>query len=70
MNKLTYHIDIAARGYFSADVRNSSGKTIFELHGFDIFEDHWMKHARHTAGLLEYLRHLGLANQNSTLEMG
>lgn len=70
MNKLTYHINLDERGEFYADVRNSSEETIFEIHGCDIFEDGWMKHKHHTAGLLEYLIHLGLANHNSTLVMG
>lgn len=68
VSSLTYHINLDERGEFYADVRNSSGKTIFAFHGCDgLFEDGWMKHKRDTAGLLEYLRHLGLANQNSTL---
>lgn len=71
MNKLTYHINLDERGDFCADVRDSQfeRKTIYEIHGFEIFEDGWMKHKRDMAGLLEYLRFLGLANQNSTLVM-
>lgn len=67
MNKLSYHINLNERGEFYADVRNSSGETIFEIHGYNLFKDGWMKHRCDTAGLLEYLIHLGLANHSSTL---
>lgn len=69
ISRLTYHINLDERGEFYADVRNSSDKTIYEIRGFGIFEDGFMRHNRDTWGLLEYLIHLGLANQNSTLTM-
>lgn len=58
------------RDEYYADVRNSSDETIFEIRGFEIFEEGWMNHPRDMRGLLEYLIHLGLANHNSTLVMG
>jgi len=56
---LTYHINLDERGEFYADVRRG-GETIFEIKGFDIFEDGWMKHKEDMIGLVEYLEHLGL----------
>jgi hypothetical protein len=56
---LTYHINLDERGDFYADVRRN-GHTIFEINGFDIFSDGWMKHKKDLLGLGEYLRHLDL----------
>ena len=56
---LSYHINLDERGEFRADVRRD-GNTIFEIDGFDIFEDGFMKHKEDMDGLVEYLEHLGL----------
>ena len=55
MTKFTYHINLDERDEFYADVRNQYGKTVFEIHGFDIFEDGFMKHSEDIDGLAEYL---------------
>ena len=54
-----YFINLDERGEFSADVRNA-GKTVFEIEGFDIFEDGFMDHKRDLSGLTEYLCDLGI----------
>ncbi|MCK9525963.1 MAG: hypothetical protein M0R49_08550 [Limnochordia bacterium] len=58
--KYTYHINLAERGEFYADVRNESEETVFEIQGFDIFEDGYMKHDADLQGLAEYLEELGI----------
>ena len=50
-----YFINLDERGDFYADVRDAKGQTVFEIDGFDIFEDGYMKHARDLEGLKEYL---------------
>lgn len=64
---LEYYINLDERGEFFADVRNVEGDTVFEIHGFDIFEDGFMRHKNDTAGLLDYLRGLGIAARNETI---
>jgi len=53
---LEYVIDMDERGEFAADVRQSDEKTIFEIHGSEIFEDGFMANKHDLAGLTEYLR--------------
>lgn len=69
-----YHINLDERGTFYADVRNSSGKTVFEIKidGSDgdesnIFEDGFMKHKHDMAGLKEYLVSLGIMGPKTRL---
>lgn len=64
----TYHINLDERGEFYADVRNESENTVFEIHGFDIFEGGWMRHKNDTAGLGAYLLDLGIVGAGDTLE--
>lgn len=56
---LKYYINLDERGEFHADVRRDD-KTIFEIKGFEIFEDGVMKHKNDLEGLFDYLNHLGL----------
>ena len=63
-----YHINLDERGEFYADVRDESGNTVFEIHGFDIFEDGYMRHKDDIAGLGEYLLDLGIVKDTDTLE--
>lgn len=51
----TYNINLDERGEFFADVRDSNDKTVYEIHGFEIFEDGFMKHKYDVEGLKEYL---------------
>lgn len=51
----TYNINLDERGEFFSDVRDSNDKTVYEIHGFEIFEDGFMKHKYDVEGLKEYL---------------
>lgn len=62
-----YYIDLDERGEFSADVRNQKGKTVFEISGFEIFEDGFMKHKEDISGLQDYLVDLGILDQGDKL---
>ncbi len=65
-----YFINLNERGCFHADVRNTRGRSIFEIKGFEIFEDGWMQHRSDIAGLKRYLVHLGLMKREQRLAMG
>ena len=65
--EFTYHLNLDERGEFYADVRDIDEKTIFEIHGFDIFEDGFMRHKDDISGLHNYLLHLGLIDRDDTL---
>lgn len=73
--KYTYHIDLNERGSFRADVRNSSGKTVFNILAGDelgpdessIFEDGFMKNMHDMDGLKQYLVSLKIMNPDQTL---
>lgn len=64
---LEYFINLDERGDFFADVRTAEGDTVFEIHGFDIFEDGFMRHKGDTEGLLDYLISLGIAAKGDRL---
>lgn len=64
----TYHINIDERGEFYADVRDESGKTVYEIHGFEIFEDGFMSDKDDTEGLQDYLINLGILPHDAKLE--
>lgn len=71
-----YWINLNERGSFYADVRNSSGKTVFEIKAGDelgpdessIFDDGFMKHIHDMDGLKAYLVQLGIMKPNQTLK--
>ena len=65
-----YFINLDERGCFFADVRNMRDSSIFEIKGFEIFEDGWMQHRSDLAGLKRYLIHLGLMTREQRLAMG
>ena len=65
-----YYINLNERGCFFADVRDSEGETIFEIHGFDIFEDGFMGHAYDLDGLRETLVSHGYIAENDNLVKG
>ena len=50
-----YYINLNERGCFFADVRDHEGDSIFEIHGFDIFEDGFMSNQYDLNGLHELL---------------
>jgi hypothetical protein len=65
----TYHINLDERGEFFADVRDENDTTVFEIHGFDIFEDGFMADAHDIDGLTAYLQHLNIIQSSDTLEI-
>jgi hypothetical protein len=67
-NTYFYHIDLDERGYFYADVRKNDENTVFEIKGFDIFEDGFMKHKKDMNGLKDYLIHLKIMNPSDKLK--
>ena len=74
----SYFINLDERGSFYADVRDSSGKTVFEIKagnelGEDetsIFEDGFMEHEDDLEGLRKYLVHLGIMKEGQKLVRG
>jgi hypothetical protein len=63
-----YHINLDERGEFYADVRKNDKDTVFEIKGFDIFEDGFMKHKKDMNGLKDYLIHLKIMNPGDQLK--
>ena len=68
--ELYYYINLDERGEFFADVRTDTDETVFEIHGFEIFEDGFMRHARDLDGLHEYLIDLSICGHNDSLTFG
>lgn len=62
-----YHINLDERGEFSADVRDETDKTVFEIHGFEIFEDGFMRNKEDIIMLHEHLISLGIVQQTDNL---
>ena len=65
-----YYINLNERGCFFADVRDDEGETIFEIHGFDIFEDGFMADLYDLGGLEGLLIEQGYIDKSDTLVMG
>lgn len=65
-----YYINLNERGEFYADVRNPDDKTVYEIHGFSIFEDGFMSHDSDIDGLYSYLQDIGVIGENDSLEWG
>lgn len=72
----TYHINLDERGSFYADVRNKSGKTVFEIKAGNeledgetsIFDDGFMKDKNDIVGLQQYLRDLKVIEPTSIIK--
>jgi len=62
-----YFINLDERGEFYADVRDDSNNTIFEIKGFDIFEDGWMRNKNDLMGLKNHLVDLGVMKDDDDL---
>jgi hypothetical protein len=63
-----YYINLNERGEFFADVREvATDKTVYEIHGFDIFEDGFMDNVKDMVGLHCYLQDLGIFKGPETL---
>lgn len=54
-----YYINCNERGEFSADVRQGK-KTVFEISGYEIFEDGYMAHPSDLEGLRDYMTDMGI----------
>lgn len=67
MNTLRYFINLDERGEFYADVRDDSNNTIFEIKGFGIFEDGWMRNKSDLKGLKNHLVDLGVMEDDDYL---
>ena len=73
-----YFINLDERGSFLADVRNSKGKTVFEIKAGDelaedetsIFDDGFMSHKNDLEGLETYLKDLSVIGASDTIEHG
>ena len=70
MIKYEYFINLDERGEFFADVRTPEGTTVFEIKGFEIFQDGCMNHAEDLCNLADYLRDLGIMSQDDDLTFG
>ena len=62
-----YFINLDERGEFYADVRDDGNNTIFEIKGFDIFEDGWMRNKNDLMGLKNHLVDLGVMKDDDDL---
>lgn len=62
-----YYINLDERGEFYADVRDQNEKTVFEIHGFEIFEDGFMRDKNDLKGLKEHLVDLGIMSKDDEL---
>jgi len=73
-NTFKYYINLDERSEFYADVRDHTGKTVFEIKANDeednIFADGFMKHKNDLNGLKEYLVHLGIMQPTQRLIKG
>ena len=65
-----YYINLNERGHFFADVRDNEGETIFEIHGFDIFEGGFMWDQYDLDGLHELLVSHGYLDKTDNLVRG
>jgi hypothetical protein len=62
-----YYVNFDRPDGFFADVRNTLGKTVFELHDTQIIEAGVMCHKRDVAGLRDYLVEQGLMDRSHML---
>ena len=73
--KFYYHINIAERGNFRADVRDDQEKTVFEIRAGDeleedevsFFDEGWMKNYNDIKGLKEYLVYQNIMGKTDEL---
>jgi len=63
-----YFINLDERGEFYADVRDENDNSIFEIKGFKIFEDGWMRNKNDIKGLKGCLVDLGLLSDGDLIE--
>jgi len=70
MKAFEYYINLDERGEFFADVRDSNGETIYEIHGFDLFEERYMLDKYDVENLADYLADLGILPAGSAITLG
>ena len=78
-HQLSLVVDLDERGSFRAHVENALGRSIYEFSNEDpetghpdadglwLVEFGFMRHARDTDGLLDYLRAMGIVGASATL---
>ena len=62
-----YYVNFDRPDGFFADVRNTLGKTVFEIHDTSIIESGQMRHKRDVSGLRNYLVDQGLMDRRQML---
>ena len=62
-----YYVNFDRPDSFFADVRNTLGKTVFEIHDTRIFESGLMRHKRDVNGLRQHLVEQGLMDLRQML---
>lgn len=62
-----YYVNFDRPDGFFADVRNTLGVTVFELHDTNIIESGLMRHKRDVTGLRQYLVGQGLMDRRQML---
>jgi hypothetical protein len=65
-----YFINKDERGEFNADVRDKDGNTVFEIEGYDVFEDGFMSDKNDLDGLKDHLVDCGLMKEEDELKEG
>jgi hypothetical protein len=65
-----YVIDLDERGEFKATVYDDKGNQVFEINGFDLFDDGYMKHKDDIDGLKAYLVGLCIMQDGDKLITG
>ena len=65
--KYNYYINLDERGEFYADVRDHAENTIFEFHGFDMFDDGYMSDKFDTDGLRCYMYDMGIIEKTDNI---
>lgn len=65
-----YFINLDERGEFSADVRDEKDNTVFEIAGYDIFDDGYMSDKYDLNGLYRHLRDMNILAPDAELYAG
>ena len=65
-----YFINLDERGEFYADVRDPDGNTVFEVKGFEVFEDGFVDHKYDLESLEDHLHMLGFMPKGVSLVRG
>ncbi len=70
MATFLYYVNLDERGEFYADVRDQEENTVFEIHGFDLFDDGFLRNKEDLAGLKSYLEQFGIMKADDELQHG